>query len=64
MIDSEPVPHLAATTHVTKPVYEVVTAGLASLYEMKTKYGCRDLYTLREMLYVQRYNDMIINSHE
>jgi hypothetical protein len=41
-----------------------VTAGLASLHDMKTKYGCRDLYTLREMLYVQRYNDMIINSHE
>lgn len=34
---------------------------MATLHELQTVYGCRDLYRLREMLYVKNFNEALVN---
>ncbi len=49
------------TTHISTPIADVVMAGIATLKDLQTVYGCKDLYTLMEILYVNRINEYLIH---
>lgn len=38
-------------------------AGFATLHELKTIYGVKDLYDFVEIIYIDNYNEMIINEY-
>ena len=42
--------------NVPRTVGAVVSAGLATLHELQTVYGTRDLYDLLEVVAVDRFN--------
>ncbi|MBZ6385151.1 MAG: transglycosylase [Pantoea piersonii] len=55
---------LADYVNVPKTIATVVSAKLATLYELDSVYGVEDLWRLLEIITVDNYNRMVVNKSQ
>ncbi|CAK7192634.1 hypothetical protein COMNV_00839 [Commensalibacter sp. Nvir] len=51
------------TPNIPYAIHQVIRGKIASLQELKTIYGVKDLYELTEILLIDQYNEVLLCNH-